>query len=336
MNRKVLSVIVPAYNASRYIGPCLESLANQADENLEVVLVDDGSTDDTIAICESFNADNPNLCLKVIRKENGGPLSARLCGISHASGEFITFVDSDDILLEGSVGLILRAIREFDPDVVLFGSTRKEAHPLPDPFAGIHEVRKQDCLLRLCSSPGSNSLWGKVVRKKCFPLYDLDTFPFMSMGEDLFQVIDIFDRSNIFVEIDSELYYYRKNPEGLTAKFDSRYLESVSLAYEKLQEHAKVWDGSFGSQYSIFARGVWLQQMLSIARCAASALSFEETSNFFDLLSKDKYYCDLSDRETVLRCAAPYRFARLLINGRHYASARMYLRFLTRVMNAVL
>ena len=90
----LLSVIVPVYNVEAYLVKCVESILNQTYPNLEVILVDDGSPDGSGAICDTF-ADKDSR-VKVIHKPNGGLSSARNAGLEEASGEYITFVDSDD------------------------------------------------------------------------------------------------------------------------------------------------------------------------------------------------------------------------------------------------
>ena len=96
LNTPLLSVIIPVYNVEDYVGRCVESILNQTYTNLEVILVDDGAKDSSGAICDSFAEKDPRV--RVIHKENGGLSSARNAGMDAATGEYITFVDSDDWL----------------------------------------------------------------------------------------------------------------------------------------------------------------------------------------------------------------------------------------------
>lgn len=93
-NTPLLSVIVPVYNVEDYVGRCVDSILNQTYRNLEVILVDDGATDSSGAICDAFQEKDSRV--RVIHKENGGLSSARNTGLEAATGEYITFVDSDD------------------------------------------------------------------------------------------------------------------------------------------------------------------------------------------------------------------------------------------------
>ena len=91
---KLLSVIVPVYNVERYLARCIDSILQQSYRNLELILVDDGASDSSGAICDEYAQKDPRV--NVIHKENGGLSSARNAGLDAAKGEFISFVDSDD------------------------------------------------------------------------------------------------------------------------------------------------------------------------------------------------------------------------------------------------
>lgn len=96
MSDELLSVIVPVYNAENYLTRCVDSLLSQSHDNMEIILVDDGSTDSSGALCDYMAQSHPRVA--TIHKENGGLSSARTIGLKHASGKFVTFVDSDDFI----------------------------------------------------------------------------------------------------------------------------------------------------------------------------------------------------------------------------------------------
>ena len=94
MEQELISIIVPVYNTKEYLPKCVQSLVEQTYRNLEILLVDDGSTDETGALCDKLALTDDRI--RVIHKENGGSSSARNVGISQAAGSFLGFVDSDD------------------------------------------------------------------------------------------------------------------------------------------------------------------------------------------------------------------------------------------------
>lgn len=94
MNKSIISVVIPIYNMEKYLNKCIESVINQTYRNLEILLIDDGSTDNSPGMCDEWaKKDNR---IKVFHKTNGGLSDAKNYGIEHASGKFIGFVDSDD------------------------------------------------------------------------------------------------------------------------------------------------------------------------------------------------------------------------------------------------
>ena len=130
----LISVIVPVYNVRHYLRDCIASIVGQTYRNLEIILVDDGSTDESSAMC-----DEAALCdgrIKVIHKENGGLSSARNAGLDIATGEFVAFVDSDDTIAPEAIEVLYRAANEngatvtmMDMTYVQEGAARPEASP---------------------------------------------------------------------------------------------------------------------------------------------------------------------------------------------------------------
>lgn len=116
----LISIIVPVYNVELYLDKCMESIVNQTYKNLEIILIDDGSTDDSGKKCDEWaRKDNR---IKVIHKENGGVSSARNVGLEMAKGEYIGFVDSDDFIDENMYEMMHREIKKDEIDLVICGA----------------------------------------------------------------------------------------------------------------------------------------------------------------------------------------------------------------------
>ena len=116
--KPLVSIIVPVYNVEKYIRSCVDSILTQTYENLQVILVDDGTLDNSGKICDEFaKKDNR---VTVIHKENGGLSSARNEGLDVASGDYIMFVDGDDYLADNAVEILLSANEKYDADFVQF------------------------------------------------------------------------------------------------------------------------------------------------------------------------------------------------------------------------
>ena len=123
MDDILVSVIVPVYNVENYLIECLESILNQTYSFWECVLVDDGSTDKSGDICDEYAAKDQRF--RVIHKENGGAASARNCAMEYTSGEYISFIESDDIIDKFYLEKAMRCAEESKPDLIQFAMTRE-------------------------------------------------------------------------------------------------------------------------------------------------------------------------------------------------------------------
>lgn len=113
----MISVIVPVYNCQSYLGNCLGSIINQSYKDIEVILVNDGSTDDSLRICQAYACRDSRI--RVINSENFGPAKARNIGIEQAKGEFIFFVDADDFIKSNALELLLGSYNRYSADLVV-------------------------------------------------------------------------------------------------------------------------------------------------------------------------------------------------------------------------
>ena len=113
----LVSIIVPVYNCQQFLDRCIKSILNQSYKNIEVIVVNDGSSDNSLSIAESFAQDDSRM--KVFTKENGGPSSSRNYGLNKVSGEFITFVDADDYIDEYMIENMIDKVNEYNDTIIL-------------------------------------------------------------------------------------------------------------------------------------------------------------------------------------------------------------------------
>lgn len=125
MNTPLVTIIVPVYNSEKYLNRCIQNLLNQTYHHMQIILVDDGSTDHSLDVCRTIK-DNR---VEVFTKENGGASSARNFGLTHRKGEYILFVDSDDYLLENAIEILVERAIATDADCVYFEAENKAEHP---------------------------------------------------------------------------------------------------------------------------------------------------------------------------------------------------------------
>ena len=115
----LISVIVPVYNKEKYVAECLNSILNQTYSNIEVIIIDDGSTDKSLEICMRYAEEDKRV--KVFPQENGGPSAARNKGLDNAKGEYVAFVDADDILERNAYTLMVNELIDTKASIVVVG-----------------------------------------------------------------------------------------------------------------------------------------------------------------------------------------------------------------------
>lgn len=165
---EVISVIVPVYNVDRYITKCLESLVNQTYQNLEILLVDDGSTDRSGSICDEFGGRDPRIT--VIHQKNAGAAAARNSALDRATGTYLTFVDSDDWVEPDAYSYMVEQLEKENADIIHCGFRdiyvgREEEHPCDIDVAESDQIAY---LVRFTEDWTCGLLWNKLYKRKLF------------------------------------------------------------------------------------------------------------------------------------------------------------------------
>ena len=200
---KLVSIIVPCFNASATLKRCVDSLLKQSYENLEIIVINDGSKDDSLKILQSYN--DPRLV--IIDKKNEGVSATRNAGVRYANGEYISFVDSDDYVDVHYIKKMVDAIEQDDSDYVLCNYYHvKESGIEKNPSLTIQKgCAIQDCFYDIYTKTNYNPPWGKLF-KKAYIQNEFDRN--MSLGEDLLFNIDYCTHIERVSVINDYLYYY--------------------------------------------------------------------------------------------------------------------------------
>lgn len=230
-----LSIIIPVYNAEKYLRRCVDSILEQRTNTLsfELLLIDDGSTDKSGAICDEYALRDNRI--RVFHKSNGGVSSARNIGLNNAKGEWLTFVDSDDMLLPQSFDIIEYALNNSNEDLLLFDYCENEntIKLNYDEF-----VSKEDFIGDVLSYRTSPAPWGKLyktanIQKKRFN-------ESLRIGEDLLFIVEyaIQKEHNIIIRyIASCVYKYVVNNTSIMHTVNkSDYLQLNAIALPKIKE----------------------------------------------------------------------------------------------------
>lgn len=220
----LISVIVPIYNVSNFVKKCIESLINQTYENLEIVLVDDGSTDESGKICENYATRDSRIC--VYHKENGGLSDARNYGIEHAHGEFYAFVDGDDWIHPQMYEILITFIKKENADIVTCGFERKNMF-FDEKYIDITNVCYQVLTREQALSDIEVPLvvaWNKLYKKQIF---NECRYPVGRLHEDEFVIHRIFWQCNKIVTIDMPLYFYTERETSIIAKLTEKRINDA-------------------------------------------------------------------------------------------------------------
>lgn len=226
----LISVIVPVYKVEKYLHQCVDSILNQTCQNLEVILVDDGSPDACPAICDGYAAKDSRV--KALHKANGGLSDARNAGMAVARGEYLSFADSDDVLPADALEKMLLLALSENADLVIGDHVRFE-DDIPDaqPSAGDHRVMRRREAMTDFFQNGCAS-WARLYRSGIHR--DL-LFPVGEINEDEAIVLKLLDRCDRIVKTSHVVYFYRCRLESITtSSFSAKKLVWVKHCRDNL------------------------------------------------------------------------------------------------------
>ena len=239
-----VTIIVPVYNAEKTLARCLESLLHQTYKSIEILMINDGSTDESEAICRNYETDYP--CFHLITQKNSGPATARNNGIDHANGEYISFVDADDYVEPEYISAMIGVAEGSHADMVICayyeenGESRK-THTFKYK-EGLHEGdAAKEIAVSLISDVSEHRIppysWVRMVRKEVFNTPRIRYTDGMIRSEDYFLYTELhFRLRKVYLLSETPLYHYIENQQSVTHTYVKKYWESVAEIYEGLKE----------------------------------------------------------------------------------------------------
>lgn len=244
MNTPLVSVIVPVYNVAPYLEQCLDSIVNQSYRNLEIILVDDGSTDDSGAICDRYAEQDGRI--QVVHQKNKGLSGARNRGLDIASGEYVIFIDSDDYIWEGTVeGYIALFSQYADLDMIesnLYFSIWRSTPPPGEDYddeasrSGILTAKE---LWKYFALKGYGPTAIPHVGNKCYRRSFIGEYRFKEgcIWEDIEFHLRLLGRIRHYLKWNKVTYYYRENrPGAITEPNYKKLIPSYEGHYENMKQ----------------------------------------------------------------------------------------------------
>ena len=287
----LFSVIVPVYNGEAYLEPCVESLLAQTFGRFELLLVDDGSTDGSPAICDAFAGRDPRV--RVIHKPNGGHTSARNAGLEGSRGEYVVFLDSDDWLEPDTLAVCAGAIGQYHPSVAAFGWLEERSgvttasRPFGEGFYDRSRLEEEIFPRLMMSADGGffpRALWGKAVERELLRTYQLGIPPQIKTGEDMCCVIQVlFHAQSLFLS-PRNLYHYRVLEGSVSRRGDDQAVRRCLRLVHYLAEALPETETILREQ---FLRLVVQQMYSACVRLCASKPKWSRLREEFSALRQD-------------------------------------------------
>ncbi len=231
----IISIIIPVYNVERYLRQCLESVINQTYTNLEIILVNDGSSDQCAEICDIYASIDARIA--VIHKTNGGLSDARNAGLKVATGDFISFVDSDDVVSVEFYEKLLKLALKFNADIVecnylKFAQNEEINNAGKDSQSKIEIFNTQDAIKLLMDEKLKQVVWNKLYRIKLVKNIE---FPIGKLNEDEFWTYKVFGNAKKILKLSDVLYYYRQQCDSIMGKaYNSKRLDGLEALKERI------------------------------------------------------------------------------------------------------
>lgn len=239
--KALISIIIPVYKVEKYLEKCIQSVINQTYENLQIILVDDGSPDNCGKICDEYAERDQRI--EVIHKSNGGLSDARNKGLEIAKGEYICFVDSDDYIEADMYEVLYNLLKQYNVDVSIcnFYTVSQGKIAIKNADNGIKEYNRIEILKEILLDNNIQSYaWNKLYKKD---LFDEIKYPVGKKYEDIGTTFYLLEKCNKVVVTGKPEYYYINRQDSIvnnvTETTITDYIELIMQRYDYIEENIK-------------------------------------------------------------------------------------------------
>lgn len=239
----LITVVVPVYNVSSYLDRCIDSLLAQTYQNLDIILVNDGSTDNSGELCDTYAKKDARI--RVAHKENGGLSSARNVGISMALGKYIGFVDSDDWVTEDMFEYLHSLLTDNHADIAVSNLTRCKSVSDANKIMKYHKessinIYSQEEYIKKFMKIDSQTIeyyaWNKLYKKE---LLTSKQYPDGKTAEDVLGTFKALLSANRIVQSNKVTYFYYVNPTSITASFSEKKANDLLYVWDEVVKLSK-------------------------------------------------------------------------------------------------
>lgn len=264
----IVSVIVPVYNVEKYLGKCIESIIEQDYSNLEIIIVDDGTPDNSGKIADDYAKKDDRI--KVIHKENGGVASARNVGMDAAVGEFILFVDSDDWISKDHVSHLMYVQSINDADMCLTTEFFTQKTDVQEEKDIIETMEPAEAAALLLSPKVVVGTYNKLYRRAWLNENNLRQNEKLFSGEGLNFIVTVAQYANHVNVSNRKIYYYRRNvSESATTKFNIKMFINNELSLDDINNRKIVSSSKFDDMLCLFRTHLMINGVLAVLTYAS-------------------------------------------------------------------
>lgn len=220
-----VSIIIPAYNIEKYIGRCLDSCINQTFRDIEIIVVNDGSTDNTLSVIQAYSKNDNRI--KIVDKKNSGSSEARLSGFEISRGEYVLFIDGDDWIDNRTIEILNNKVEEYKYDIVIYKYLLKYDDGKEEKVLSYKDIddNGHDLLNLLFTCKVPISIWSKFIRRNFIIENNIEFPKKISCGEDLAFVCTLAMYKPKFSILDDYLYYYYQRYGSLDNEINNKSIE---------------------------------------------------------------------------------------------------------------
>jgi glycosyltransferase involved in cell wall biosynthesis len=290
----LFSIIVPIYNTEKYLGKCIYSVLEQTYYNFEVILIDDGSTDQSYRICNRYaKLDNR---IKVFKQPHQGVVIARRNAVAKAKGNYILFLDSDDYWDSNLLEKVHKAIIDFGCDMVVFNYKKAVANsmyynkPVFEDGTLFDKENKKLIFEQIIQGSSLNSLCTKAVKSSLIDYEDYSRYKDIKHADDLLQSLPLLYLANKILYIDEPLYNYRIHSESVTHTFDIRSIKDITRVRKIVLKYMDLLDMNQNEYLVLFYR-FYMKSVLSyLSELCNSSLSLAKKCKMMGLIKTIPLY----------------------------------------------
>lgn len=327
MNMIKFSIIVPAYNAAKWIEECISSILNQTYNNYEIIIIDDGSNDCTFKLITDLQARNIKK-IQIFHQNNSGQIASRLKGIALADSDYCLFVDADDTLEVNALEALNSTIEKNNSDMVIFNGNKwdggnkkilfwpeyKEKIWISD-IDGINKIRE-----KVIQGKRFNNICFKAIRTAILKsTKNYQNVEFIRKEEDLLMQLPYFDKIQSVTYLPYELYNYRDNIQSITYSYNHGQFQGCCFVSHELRKYAKKWHVK---NYEAYCNTRFLQEVIVCIKQIGKAYKEKsqrigyfneiEKNNYFRSVLKSKNYSLTVKQKIILNALAHENY--LLVN----------------------